>query len=149
LPRPIHSTQSSAILAPRLLQVGCIMSWSFLRLITSYNHIASIVAALAVSTRPANATPLYYAQRQRHKQRSYTIWHDTAAQHRQGTGLRNLFSYEWQRPPPLHPMHPTRARPNAETPLPIKTAILYVNKNLWTDVLCSVLCSSSYMMLMC
>ena len=51
----------------------------------------------------------------------------------QGMGLRNLFSYRTARPPPPSPMHPCAAAPNAETPPPIKTRILYVNKNLLTE----------------
>ena len=52
-PMPIHysfhSTQSCANLAPRLLQAGCIILYCLLRLITSHNDIASIVAAFVVS----------------------------------------------------------------------------------------------------
>ncbi len=48
--------------------------------------------------------------------RDYTK-HDAAQVGR----VRNLFFYRMAMPLPLHPMHPTRARPNAETPLPIKT----------------------------
>jgi len=63
----------------------------------------------------------------------------TLARHRV---VRNLFFYGGWRPLPLYPMHPCAPAPNAETPLlrktrflcnaylyplPIKTAILYVN----------------------
>lgn len=34
-------------------------------------------------------------------------------------------------PAPLYPTHPVRVAPNAETPLPIKTAFLYVNIVYW------------------
>ena len=52
--RPIDSMQSYANLAPRLLQVCCIILYSMLRLISSDNDIASIVGAMCVSTSPAS-----------------------------------------------------------------------------------------------
>jgi len=132
-----HSVQSSAsyaILAQRLLQVACIILYSMLRLITSYNHIASIVDAMPVSTSLTSLANqsgsimliIYYEQRQRHRQRSYTKRAETLARHRlAGKGIS--FSIGQR---PHHPSTPcTHARqlPMRKTPLPIKTAFLYVN----------------------
>ena len=50
----LNQKQSCANLAQRLLQPACIMSCSFLRLITSYNDIASIMDTIPVSTSPAH-----------------------------------------------------------------------------------------------
>jgi hypothetical protein len=47
--RPIETNESCAILTQRLLQAGCIIPWSFLRLITSSNHIASIMDVMLIS----------------------------------------------------------------------------------------------------
>jgi len=51
--QPIDSTQSSAILAQRLSQVACNIRYSLMRLISSDNHIASIMDAMFVSTSPS------------------------------------------------------------------------------------------------
>ena len=118
--QPIHSTHSSANLEQRLMQVGCIIL------------LASIMESMCVSislTSLANHSgsimlSIYYEQRQRHRQRSYTKQAVTLARHRVVRNL--LFAGGWT-PLPLYPMHPCVAAPNAETPLPIKTAILYVN----------------------
>ena len=47
---PIETNASCAILAPRLLQAVCIILHSLVRLITSHNHIASIMDMIPVST---------------------------------------------------------------------------------------------------
>jgi hypothetical protein len=56
-----------------------------------------------------------------------SLLYDIAQRHSMGMSLRNLFLYGRQTPPPPSPTHPSAAAPNAETPLPIKTAFLYVN----------------------
>ena len=115
--RSIQSNASWAILTQRLLQATCIILYSMLRLITSDNDIASIMDAMPVST----------------EHRSLA-----SCEHRQAVSLRNLFFYGAPTPLPLSPTMPNWRDPNAETPLPIKTRILYVNINLLTYVLFSL-----------
>ena len=55
-------------------------------------------------------------------------------------GWQGIYFYMEARPRhPSTPHSPARARPNAETPLPIKTAILYVNIVYWQSKLKSKL----------
>ena len=129
--RLIHSTRSCANLAQRLLQVGCIILGSLLRLITSYNHIASIMDMMPVSTSQASCLSLIMLHAVTLASCDYTVRQRMA----QGTAQRNLFSHRTATPPPPSPMHPSAPAPNTETPPPIKTRIFYVNKNLLTDVL--------------
>ena len=126
LPRPIDSTQSCAILAQRLMQIGCIIAYSLLRPITSDNHIASIMESMRVSTSPSiigdrlgsSCHHIYYALRCTLAQPRLLSMAQGRAWHRV---VRNLFFAGDATPVPLYPTGPTRARPNAETPLPIKT----------------------------
>ena len=88
-PSPANQTQSYANLAQRLLQVGCIISSSFLRLITSDNDTASIMESMCVSTSSAiignrlgSSLIIYYTQR-------CTLWDYTMSEtlrHWQGIG---------------------------------------------------------------
>lgn len=58
---------------------------------------------------------------------------ETLARHRV---VRNLFSHGGSTPVAPHPMHPSAPAPNAETPLPRKTAIL-CNAYIYTSLPCS------------
>jgi hypothetical protein len=128
----VNQTQSNANLAQRLLQVCCIILWSFLRLITSSNHIASIVTTIPVSTSQASlANQSGLIMRLCYAARCTLAMLDTILsrpRHWQGLGyagrLRNLFFYGTATPAPGYPMHPVRVAPNAETPLPRKTRFL-------------------------
>ena len=132
LPRSFHSTQSWANVAQRLMQVACNIAYSFLRLITSDNDTASIMDKIIVSISPAIIANHSGSSCSSYTMRHAARWHSRDyTKHDAGKAwhgrVRNLFFYRTATPAPLHPTQPTRARPNAETPPPIKTAILYVN----------------------
>ena len=80
LSRPIDSTRSWGNVAQRLMQVGCNILYSMLRLITSSNHIASIMDIMPVSTSRASLATHHHITTQR--MTLATLWdytkHDAA-----------------------------------------------------------------------
>ena len=104
----INQTQSCANLAPRLLQVACIIAYSLLRLISSDNDIASIMDMMPVST----SHVIDHAARCDASGCDYTI---SRAQHRAGHGSKeSLFSCDLDAtaPRPHAPMRDSSQRGN-------------------------------------
>jgi hypothetical protein len=116
------------------MQVSCIIAYSLLRLITSDNHIASIMESMCVSTSPSIiGNPSCHHARWHHPslitlhaarwQGMRLYYKATLARHRlRWQGIS--FSIGQQPRHRATPHSPTRARPNAETPLPRKTRFL-------------------------
>jgi len=138
--RPANKNTIAAILAQRLLQAACIMSWSFLRLITSDKTSIEYSSQFqSQQTTPiiGNASP--YKDNATHDTGNAHHWQGWP-RHWQGMSYagraRNLFFYGGWMPPTPYPMRPCAAAPNAETPLLRKTAFL-CNAYLYASLPCS------------